>query len=63
MCHSLQHHQVTRNDDSNSKLAEIALEEVAVDEAENTELLDWVFGGGSEEESECEEDSQQHNSL
>ena len=27
VCHSLQHHQVTRNDNSNSKLVEIALEE------------------------------------
>ena len=64
VCDSLQHHRiVTTNDNSNSELAEIALEEVAVDEAENTERLDWVFGGGSEEERECEDRSQQHNSL
>ena len=30
-------HKATKNDDSNSELAEIALEEVAVDKAQNTE--------------------------
>ena len=49
---------VSRNDDSNSELAEIALEEVAVDDDENNteELMDWIFGPEMEG-SESDEDS------
>ena len=52
--HQLFKRHVATAADSNSELAEIALEEVTVTEEATDDQMDWVFGPEMEE-SDCED--------